>query len=205
MPSRLRLRLLLPVFLASVGTAAVAVHVSGASAQVQGACGSHSVPTLSVSRTRTSRVMGSVLVAAAGRRITVGASRRSETGLRSTSAAAWLEFCLRPGAVTKSVTLVRVAPSGVTVSLTREGRLTVSDAVRGTKSTMAVVAAATHDELLLGAAFAGLRSAVGAGRERYPHGVRGDEVALRPAAAGGGHRAFSRVSGRHAENRNEHR
>jgi hypothetical protein len=68
------------------------------------------------------RVDGTVLVTGAGRRITVAASRGAHTGATAT----WLEFCLRPRAVTRAVTLVRVAPGGVSVALSRGGRLTLA-------------------------------------------------------------------------------
>jgi hypothetical protein len=101
-----------------------------------------------VTTAHSPRVSGSVLVAASGRRITVAASRRSHASVGGTAAAAWLEFCLHPRAVTESVTLVQVAPGGVSVNLTRAGNLTVSHVAATGKSTTTTVAAVTRSVLV---------------------------------------------------------
>ncbi|HWE11722.1 MAG TPA: hypothetical protein VG325_20410 [Solirubrobacteraceae bacterium] len=118
-----------------------------ASAKSTAGCGSHSVPALSVATARSPRVSGAVLVAASGRRITVSASRGSHASVSGT-AAAWIEFCLHPRAVTQSVTLVKVAPGGVSVNLSRAGNLTVSHVATGGGSVTTTVAAARHAVLV---------------------------------------------------------
>lgn len=149
----LKPRLLLIAGVLSAGTAALASPVPGAlaspvpgaAAQTRTGCGSAGVPALSVSSARSPRVTGSVLVTAAGRRITVGASRRSRAG---TAAATWLDFCLRARAVARSVTLVNVAPGGVAIALTRNRELTVSTAARAGTGATRTVASATRAELV---------------------------------------------------------
>jgi hypothetical protein len=123
MPLCLSSRLALSAGLVSLGAAAIALPTSAAAAQSRAGCTSSHVPALSVTAARSPRVTGSVLVTAAGRRITVAASRRTHTSIAGTT---WLEFCLHPRAVTRSVTLARVAPGGVSVTLARGGKLTFS-------------------------------------------------------------------------------
>ncbi len=112
-----------------MGAAALAVPVP-ATAAIHG-CGSPGIPALSV--VDGSHVNGSVLIAAAGRRVTVAAARRSPLSARGV---AWLEFCLRPLAVPRAVTLVQVAPRHISVSVTRAGKLVLT--VRGASASAAI-------------------------------------------------------------------
>jgi hypothetical protein len=78
----------------------------------------------------------------------VDAAHRALASFRKPAAVAWVDFCLRPRAVTKSVTLVRVAPVGVSIALTQKRALTLSHVVRAGRSATTTVAAAVRAELV---------------------------------------------------------
>ncbi len=122
----------------SLTAATASLPASAAAAGSARACGSPGLPVLSVRAAGSPTVTGSMLVAGAGRRITVPASPGGRASVSRTTAS-WLEFCLRPAAVSKTVTLLRIAPAGVTVGFTRTGRLTLSS---GPQSTSALTALA---------------------------------------------------------------
>jgi hypothetical protein len=143
MPSSLRFWLGVVAGALSLSAAAASLPGSAAAAGASRACGSPAVPVLSVTPAGSPTVTGSVVVAGAGRRMTLTAARHPRSSAAGTTAT-WLEFCLRPRAVTKAVTLVRIAPAGVSISLTRTGRLTLS---AGPRVTLAV-AAVTRPELV---------------------------------------------------------
>jgi hypothetical protein len=158
MSLRLGFRMALAAGAGPLAAAAAVVAVPAAPASASGAasararpvsgCESGSVPALSVTAARPPRVTGSVLVAASGRRITVGAATGARTDVQTTATAAWLEFCLRAAAVTKPVTLVTVAPGGVSVALGPNHKLTVSRVSGARRSTTTTISAAGRAALV---------------------------------------------------------
>jgi hypothetical protein len=129
MPFSFRCRLALSAGVFSLGAAALVLPTPAAASS---GCASPGIPALAVSPGRAPHVTGSVLVAGAGRRVTVKSSRRSHASVTGTT---WLEFCLRPRTVAKPVTLLAVQPGSVSVALARGGRLTLSG--RRTAATVA--------------------------------------------------------------------
>jgi hypothetical protein len=115
------------VVLLTLGTTTIAPARSSASATAAGRCGAPTIPVLAVTTGRSPRARGAVLIAAGPRRIIARATRGpvSVRGRR-----VWLRFCLRPGRVSGSITLVRVAPDAVTLDLTRGRKLTLSGSGR---------------------------------------------------------------------------
>jgi hypothetical protein len=170
----------------SFGAVAATLPAGAAAAGTSRACGG---PALSVRAGGSSTVTGSMLVAGSGR-LTVVRAAGSQTHVSET-AATWLAFCLRLRAVAKNVTLVRIDPAGVSVSLTRTGRITVSSN-GGVTASVARIARDERVQVLLDRRHAQVSIFVNGGHQAavpatIPTVVRlhvGDPVATAAGAAG---------------------
>lgn len=125
----------LAVCATALSLGAVAATLPAGAAAAAGSSHACGGPALSVRAGESPAVTGSMLVAGAGRLTIVQA--RSHTRVSGT-AATWLAFCLRPRAMARSVTLVRIDPAGVSVRLTHSGRLLLTSTAGATASVGAV-------------------------------------------------------------------